>query len=133
METAEEDPERSSSEKKTVLNLSKRDLTKTEYSFLGKGLKFLPKTKHHYVIQLKQDVFEFTRKLRLKDFFADKDKDSDDDDDDDDRNDENSRDNLRKFPKERKSTFIPPADSTFHFYINAITHKTLQKSQEVQI
>ena len=63
--------------KKKVLNLSKRDFKKAEYSFLGRGLKVWPKTKYHYVIQLKQDVLEFTRKLRLKEFFADTDEDSD--------------------------------------------------------
>ena len=55
-----------------VLNISKRTLTSAEYRFLGKGLKICPKPKHHDVLQLKQDIFEFTRKLRLKEFFADK-------------------------------------------------------------
>lgn len=71
---------------------------------LGKGLKFCPKPKHHNEIQLKQDVFEFTRKLRLKEFFAAKEKESDDDSE----NDENSKDEFHKFQKESTSTFIPP-------------------------
>lgn len=94
---------------------------------LGKGLKFCPKPKHHNEIQLKQDVFEFTRKLRLKEFFAAKEKESDDDSE----NDENSKDEFHKFQKESTSTFIPPAgrDSTLDFYIEAITHEILQNNK----
>lgn len=112
--------------KETVLNLSNRTLTSAEYRLLGKGLKFCPKPKHHNEIQLKQDVFEFTRKLRLKEFFGDKEEDRDSE-----KDSENSQNNFQKFPKESKSTFIPPSgrDSTLDFYIEAITHEILQSNK----
>ena len=113
--------------KETVLNISKRKLTNAEYRLLGKGLKFCHKPKHHDVLQLKQDIFEFTRKLRLKEFFTDKEHD----DDDGGGNNDKSRHNCYTFPKEKNSTFIPPTgiDSTLDFYIEAITHEILQNNK----
>ena len=113
--------------KETVLNISKRKLTNAEYRLLGKGLKFCTKPKHHDVLQLKQDIFEFTRKLRLKEFFNDKEHD----DDDGGGNNDKSRHNCYTFPKEKNSTFIPPTgrDSTLEFYIEAITHEILQNNK----
>ena len=92
---------------------------------LGKGLKFCLKPKHHNGVRLKQDVFEFTRKLRLKEFFGAREEDSDTE-----KENEDSKDYL-KFPKESKSTFIPPSgrDSTLDFYIEAITNEILQNNK----
>ena len=79
-------------------------------------------------MQLKQDVFEFTRKLRLKEFFAEKVRNNDDEYD---GNYKNSINNSNTFHKKSQSTFIPPAgrDSTLDFYIEAITHEILQQNK----
>ena len=79
-------------------------------------------------MQLKQDVFEFTRKLRLKEFFAEKERNNDDEYD---GNYKNSINNSNTFHKKSQSTFIPPAgrDSTLDFYIEAITHEILQQNK----
>ena len=113
--------------KETVLNLSKRTLNSAEYRLLGKGLKFCPKPKHHNEIQLRIDVFEFTRKLRLKEFFGAK----EEEDSDSENDTEVSNDAYQKFPKKSKSTFIPPSgrDSTLDFYIEAITHEILHNNK----
>ena len=55
---------------KTVFNLSNEILSNAEYRLLGKGLKYCPKLKNHNNIQFKQEFFEFTRKLRLREYFA---------------------------------------------------------------
>ena len=79
-------------------------------------------------MQLKQDVFEFTRKLRLKGFFAEKERNNDDEYD---GNNKNSINNSNTFHKKSQSIFIPPAgrDSTLDFYIEAITHEILQQNK----
>ena len=58
-----------------VINLSDRTLSKTEIALLSKGLKYTP-TPKAYNQELKTDVQQFTRKLRLKEYFHNKDTDS---------------------------------------------------------
>lgn len=52
-----------------MVNLSKRKITDTEYRLLGKGLTFCPKIKSHDKIKLAQEIFRFSRRLRLKEYF----------------------------------------------------------------
>ena len=51
-------------------------LTKSEIKLLTKGLKFtpIPKSNHH---ELKNDIKEYTRKLRLVEFFQSRENDDD--------------------------------------------------------
>ena len=99
METTEENPERNGTWKRNSIKHFQVKLTNAEYRLLGKGLKFCPKPKHHDVLQLKQGIFEFTRKLRLKEFFTDKEHD---DDDGGGGNNDKSGHNCYPFPKEKK-------------------------------
>jgi hypothetical protein len=97
--------------KNTVINLSNKQLNNTEYRLLDKGLKFCPTPKPHYRLQLKQDVFEFTRKLRLHEYFAAKEENCNENE----NNTTNKYDNNSK--KRNNSTFIPPSgrDSNLDF------------------
>ena len=53
-----------------VLNLSRRELSKSQISLLCKGPKFCPTTSGNFM-QMKADTKEFTRKLKLQERFAD--------------------------------------------------------------
>jgi hypothetical protein len=68
---------------------------------LGKGLIFCPKTKSHDKIKLAKDVFKFTWRLRLKEFFADKETDDD------------TYKDVPLFNK-KQSSFIPKAGQDVH-------------------
>ena len=50
--------------------LSSRPITDDEFRLLGKGLKLCPKPKPHNVIKLATETFKFSRRIRLKEFFA---------------------------------------------------------------
>ena len=52
------------------MNLSSRPLSDDEFRLLGKGLKFCPKPKPHDAIKLAEETFKFSRRIRLKEFFA---------------------------------------------------------------
>ena len=52
-----------------VLNLFRYSLSKNQESILIKGLKYTPTPKRN-IIELKRDVVEFTRKLRLIEMFS---------------------------------------------------------------
>ena len=67
-----EDPiadNRTNSKDITIINLSKRNLTFDEKSILNKGLKFTPVPSKNNPNELKSDIHEFTRKLRLVEYF----------------------------------------------------------------
>ena len=55
--------------KQTVKNLSNSKLSDNDYILLGKGLKFCPKPKSHNKIKLAQETFNYTRRLRLQEYF----------------------------------------------------------------
>lgn len=114
--------------KKTVLNLSSRTLSSAEFRLLGKGLKYCPKPKRHDQVQLKQDVFEFTRRLRLREYFAAK--SSQEDENTDDICDNNFE--YVKRNTDPKSTFVPPSgrDTSLDFYIDSITNEILQNDKK---
>ncbi|MEW8548114.1 MAG: hypothetical protein AB2693_31815, partial [Candidatus Thiodiazotropha sp.] len=52
-----------------ILNLSKRELTTAEISILEKGMKFTPTPEKQNLQEIKEDMAEFNRKIRLKEFF----------------------------------------------------------------
>ena len=53
-----------------VINLSSTCLTDTQVRVLSKGLKFTP-TPRRNTIEMEKDIHNFTRKLRLTEYFAD--------------------------------------------------------------
>jgi predicted secreted protein len=105
--------------KKTVLNLSSRTLSETEYILLGEGLSFCPKIKSHVMINLAEEVFRFTLRMRLKEYFnAENDS-------------QNSSDSFKQdlpFFNRSQSTFTLPCgrDLYLDFYLEAITQEILQ-------
>ena len=109
---------------KTVLNLSNKTLSNADW----KGLKYCQKPKNHNNIQLKQDDYEFTRKLRPQEYFAAKAIDENDDEPD-------THDNHYEYVKcntDSKSTFVPPSDkdTSLDFYIDSITNEIIQKDKK---
>lgn len=79
-----------------VFNLSNRVLNETEIKLLSKGLKYTPTPRMNNE-QLKTDIKEYTRKLRLKEYFYE-----DDDDSTQNLNEEQEQDLVRN-----KSDFNP--------------------------
>ena len=107
--------------KETVLNLSSKRLTDTDFILLGKGLSFCPKTRNHDTIKLAEGTFNFSRRLRLKEYFYEK------PDDDALGNKNSSEYKEMPFFNKRKSTFTPSAgrDTYLDFYIEAIHQEIL--------
>ena len=85
---------------KNVINLSQRQLTKSEISLLSKGLKFVPTPNRIDKAKLKQELEVFRRKLRLMWHF---------------RNDERIFDCDTKFRS--KSTFNPKTMTLLYKHI----------------
>ena len=92
---------------RTILNLSHSHLSNVEYRILGKtSNEYSPKAKIQDQIQLKQDVFEFKRKLRLREYFDVKASDEYD-------SEEDTCDNNFEYVKRNtdpKATFVPPSN-----------------------
>ena len=94
---------------KNVINLSQRQLTKSEISLLSKGLKFVPTPNRIDKAKLKQELEVFGRKLRLMWHF---------------RNDERTFDCNKKF--RQKSTFNPKnTDVIIETYLSSLEEKLL--------
>lgn len=53
----------------TVVNLSKRLLTEAEISLLSKGLKFCPMPEKIDVYNLRKDIRDYIRRIRLREYF----------------------------------------------------------------
>ena len=54
-----------------IINLSKRELNQTEINLLEKGLKFTPTPVKTDSQEITEDLAEFTRKVRLAEYFHD--------------------------------------------------------------
>ncbi|CAB4033125.1 Hypothetical predicted protein [Paramuricea clavata] len=78
-----------------IINISSRDLTVNEIRLLKRGLKFTP-TPPQNTTELKADIHEFSRKLRLAEYFNDK--------------EQNIDNSLAK----NKSNFVPPRSEDEH-------------------
>ena len=57
----------------TVINVSNVRFSDSELSLLSKGLSFCPKLSQIDKFQLKKDINQFTRRVRLREFFYDQD------------------------------------------------------------
>ncbi|KAJ8305853.1 LOW QUALITY PROTEIN: hypothetical protein KUTeg_016398, partial [Tegillarca granosa] len=86
-----------------VINLSNKILTPTEIKLLAKGLKFTPTPKSNPQ-ELKNDIKEYTRKLRLTEYFNTKDKETEESTADET---EENRNNISKDLVWNKSNFNP--------------------------
>ena len=54
----------------TVVNLLQMPLSEDEMSLVSKGLSFCPKPRRINTFQLKQDFKDYTRRLRLREYFS---------------------------------------------------------------
>lgn len=90
---------------------------------LGKGLKFCPKTKSHNRVKLAEEIFKYTRRLRLKEYFYSLSEETD--------TNENCDDHVLPFFNKKRLTFTPPTgqDVYLDFYISAVTEEILQSEK----
>ena len=107
-----------------MLNLSSIKLTDDDYILLSKGLKFCPKIKSHDRLKIAEDIFKFSRRVRLKEYFSEKVENIQ-------CNEEN--DELYDLPcfNKKESAFTPPAgrDIYLDLYIDAVTEEILQSQK----
>ena len=94
--------------------MSDRRLSDDDFILLGKGLSFCPKTKSHDKIKLAEELFKYTRRMRLKEFFFEPDR---------------NKDNYSQLPffNKKHLSFTPPngRDVYLDFYIEAISQEIL--------
>ena len=107
-----------------MLNLSSIKLTDDDYILLSKGLKFCQKIKSHDRLKIAEDIFKFSRRVRLKEYFSEKVENIQ-------CNEEN--DELYDLPcfNKKESAFTPPAgrDIYLDLYIDAVTEEILQSQK----
>ena len=77
----------------TVVNISNVPLSQSEVKLLSRGLSFCPKPSNIDQFQLKDDVKQFFRRLRLREFFYDP---------------EDTTTTYETNPFKRKSKWTPP-------------------------
>jgi hypothetical protein len=111
-ETSNEAVSKSNSNDDIVTNLSKYTLTSSETSLLGKGLKFIPDRTRIDPIKLLADLDEWERRMRLREFFQDKDT----------QGRRNEYEDKDKFTVKRESHFTPikGRDSWLDLYIQLV-------------
>ena len=90
----------------TVINLSNVQLTEDETLLLSRGLTFCPTPRHIDWTQVKADINDFSRRLRLKEYFFDP---------------QNNRD-FNPNPFRLKSTWCPPPnrEPVLDIYIDSV-------------
>ena len=89
-----------------VVNLSSKELTDSEISLLSKGLNFCPAPAKPNEQKLSEDLDQFARRLRIKEYFDSKDKESNDTTEN--SNSDNTEEEAPVIPKFRKkSDWIP--------------------------
>ena len=102
--------------KKTVLNLSSRRLSDDDFILLGKGLSFCPRSKGHDKIKPAEELFKYTRRIRLNNTQKEQDSFS-----------ELSFFNI----KQSSFTFPSGCDVYLDFYIEAILQELLQAEPKI--
>ena len=94
-----------------VINLSKKDLTKSEVSLLSKGLKFVPTPSNVDISKIRQELEIFGRNLRLKWHFRD------------------SNNTFDKNIFKKKSKFNPKGkDPAIELYLNSLEERLINMS-----
>ena len=81
--------------KGTVINISNVALSRDEETLLSRGLSFCPRPSRIERFHLIDDIKQFSKRLRLREYFYDSDE---------------SNDNDHRIPFRRKSTWTPPPD-----------------------
>ena len=96
----------------SVINLSQTPLSNDELLVLARGLTFCPTPKHINLAELSADIKDFTRRMRLKEYFHDH---------------NNSAQPNEHNPFHNKSSWTPPTDRdhALNTYVDAIKHDIL--------
>lgn len=99
-----------------IINISSKYLSEREIKLLSKGLKFTPTPTKSNLQELNEDVLEFTRKLRLLEYFE-------------------GRDDTDESLVRNKSDWIPPKNRDQHLeeYVNLITNIPEDSSENKKI
>lgn len=91
-------------------------------------MSFCPKTKGHDKIKLAEELFKYTRRLRLKEFFYEPDQNEDTSE---------KKDNFSEFPfyNKKQSSFTLPSgrDVYLDFYIEAISQEILHTESKTKM
>ena len=87
---------------RVVTNLSSRMLTATEEKLLSKGLSFIPTQRNIDVWRVHSDLAEWERRMRLREYFANKEPESDEED-----NSSDEEGSVNFIKKKKKSNFTP--------------------------
>ena len=101
--------------KSTVINISNVALSKDEETLLSRGLSFCPRPSKIERFRLIDDIKQFSRRLRLREYFYDSDTNDNNDDD--------------KIPFKRKSIWTPPPDRepALETYIETVKKQIISK------
>ena len=101
-------------------------MSNDDFILLGKGLSFCPRSKGHDKIILDEELFKYTRRIRLKEFFAE---------DDLSNNAHKEQDSFFELPffNRKQSSFTSPSgrDVYLDFYIEAISQELLQAEPKI--
>ena len=102
---------------KTVINLSSHQLTEHQSNVLSKNINFCPTPSRVNTVELSNDIFKFCRRLRLAEYFFDK---------DDDITDETTSTTKPSFLKHH-STFTPPSgrDLSLDAFIKSFSQEVI--------
>ena len=92
----------SNTNERMVTNLSSRKLTATEEKLLSRGLSFIPTQRNIDVWRVHSDLAEWERRMRLKEYFANKEPESDEED-----NSSDEEGGLDFIKKKKESNFTP--------------------------
>ena len=100
-----------------VTNLSSRKFTQAEEKLLSKGLTFIPTQRKIDVWRVHSDLAEWERRMRLREYFANKEPESDEDD-----SSSEEHGGMEFIKKKKKSTFTPKPgrDKWLDAYIEAV-------------
>ena len=101
--------------KGTVVNISDVALSEDEKTLLSRGLSFCPRPSKIERFRLIDDIKQFSRRLRIKEYFYDPDANDDDNDD--------------RVPFRRKSMWTPPLDRepALETYIQTMRDRIISK------
>ena len=100
-----------------IVNLSSRKLTNNEIKLLEKGLKFTPTPLKPNIQELNEDITEFTRKIRLVEYF------------------ESNQDENDEFLVRNKSNWVPPKrrDKDLESFVSNVRDIPLQPNENKNI
>ena len=111
-------------EKEIIFNYSKKQLTSSQISLLEKGLKFVTTRKRANIGKILADLREWERRMRLQEYFFDKNKEEMDEDVDEQERNISTRAKIwqEMESRERNKVWMPPdgRDPALDLYIELV-------------